>query len=114
MKEKNGYAIKEIIILSAILAVVFTFAIVRVSFAYEEKNDKNRTSELKNNALLVAAEYYAKKNSEKFKKEESFLYGSDLIEAGFLMDIEEFDYRNSKLKVTYDEQTKKYNIEIVE
>lgn len=113
MKKKNGYAMKELIFLGGALAVVFTFAIVKVSFAYEEKSDKDRTTELKNNALLVAAEYYAKRNTDKFKNGETFLYGSDLIEAGFLMDIEEFDYKNTKIKVIYDEQNKNYKVEVV-
>jgi len=37
---KNGYAVKELILLCFILAVVFAFGIARVSFAYQDVSDK--------------------------------------------------------------------------
>ena len=53
MMEKNGYAVKELIILSAILAVVFGVAITRVSFAYEEiMNEETITNERVHNLTM--------------------------------------------------------------
>ena len=108
MKNKQGYAVKELIILCSVLGVVFAIATARVSFAYQLASDEERIEDLKYETLLEAAEQYAKKNPEKFKSVETFLYGGDLIEAGFLMDLEEFDYKNTKIKIVYDDKTKTY------
>jgi len=109
----KGYAMKEIIILSAILAVVFAFGIAKVSYAYQDAADEEHKNDLKNNSLRIAAEEYAKRNTEKFASEETFIYGSDLIEAGFLMDIEDFDYKNQKIKVTWDKEKDTYKAEVI-
>jgi len=114
MLNKNGYAIKEMIVLCLILAVVFAFAIAKVSFAFEEAQEKDRGNSLKDHAIQLAAEYYAKNHPEKFTNVETFLYGSELIEAGFLTDIEDFDYKNKKIKVLYDENNKTYQVEVMD
>ncbi len=112
MMEKNGYAVKELIILSAILAVVFGVAITRVSFAYEEiMNEETITNERVHN-LTLAAEYYAKMHEEEMKEEENFIFGSDLIEAGFLSDTGDKEKENAKIKITKENGS--FHAEVVE
>lgn len=108
MKNRDGFAVKEMIILSGVLALVFAFFITKVSFAYSDAIRVEDCSDAENNALLIAAESYVKYNKEKFKDEEIFVYGSDLIDAGFLLDIDDFDYKNKKMKVVYDKSRDKY------
>ena len=109
--EKNGYAVKELIILSAILAVVFGVAITRVSFAYEEITDKENLTNEKNHYLTLAATYYAKMHEEEMK-EETFIYGSDLIEEGYLCDTGDTEKENAKIKITKENGS--FHAEVVE
>ena len=110
--KKNGYAVKELIILSAILAVVFGVAITRVSFAYEEIMDEENVEIERNHYLTVAAEYYAKANEEEMKEEETFIFGSDLIEAGYLCDTGDKASENAKIKITKENGS--FHAEVVE
>lgn len=104
--------IKEIIILSGILACFFAFAITKVSFAYQEVSKEEEIKNGWNNALIIAAEAYASFRKEEFTQEETFLYGSDLIDAGFLLDIDDLDYANAKVKVIPTENG--FHAEVVE
>jgi len=112
MKKNSGFAIKEMIILSGALAVVFAIAITKVSFAY---TDALKEEEMKNglqSSLIVAAKAYAQTKKEEIK-EETFIYGSDLIDAGYLIDVDDLDYKNTKIKITYEESSKSYKAEVV-
>lgn len=113
MKKKNGFAIKEMIILSGVLAIVFGIAITKISFAYTDALREDEINEGVYHSLIVAAEAYAKVKSEEFKEKETFIYGSDLIDAEFIVENEDLDYKNTKIKVLYDEASKKYKAEIV-
>lgn len=104
--------IKEIIILSGVLACFFAFAITKVSFAYQEVSKEEELKNGRDNALILAAEAYISFKKEEFTKEETFLYGSDLIDAGFLIDIDDLDYANAKIKVLPTENG--FRAEIVE
>jgi len=69
MKKNSGFAIKEMIILSGALAVVFAIAITKVSFAY---TDALKEEEMKNglqSSLIVAAKAYAQTKKEEIKEE---------------------------------------------
>ena len=112
MMEKNGYAVKELIILSAILAVVFGIAITRISFAYEEIMDEENVEIERNHYLTVAAEYYAKMHEEEMQEEENFIFGSDLIDAGFLNDTGDKEKENAKIKITKENGS--FHAEVVE
>ena len=48
---QKGYAVKELIFLFAILGIVFTFAITRVSFAYQQADNEEELVEMRNNSL---------------------------------------------------------------
>lgn len=114
MKNKNGYAVYEMIILSLCLAVVFGIIITKVSFAYQEASNSEVIASEEENSLLVAANVYVKAHEDKFKKDgENYLFGKDLIEAGYLFEMEDTDYGKTKLKVTYNESKQKYQVEIV-
>ncbi len=112
---KQGYAIKELLILFGVLAIVFTVAITKVSFAYQEAVDTDNLLTEENNTIKLATQVYIKANPDKIDKEkENFLFGKDLTEAGYLIQTEEFDYSKTKIKVTYNKETKEYNIEVME
>ncbi len=112
MKQRNGFAIKEMVILCAGLAIFFIIAITRISFALEEAKNESTLMEEKNHAIILAAETYAKANPDKFKESETFLFGSDLINEGYLLDIDDTDYQNVELKVWKENET--FHAEVVE
>lgn len=114
MKKKNGYAIQELIILCAIIGIIFGYSITKISFAYQEASEKENLLEEENNAIKLATEVYIKSHEEEFTKtEETFLFGKDLTDAGYLIQTKDFDYSKTKIKVTYNKETKKYTIEIM-
>ena len=102
---------KRNIILSAILAVVFGVAITRVTFAYESVTQTDTIASEKEHVLKIAAEYYAKMHPEEMKEEENYIFGSDLIEAGYLFDTEDKEKENAKIKITKENNT--YHAEVV-
>lgn len=106
--------IREMIILCAILAVVFACGITKVSFAYQNATREQEVNDGIDYALIVAAESYALSKNNDFKEKESYIYGSDLIDAGFLIEIEDIEFKNKKIKIVYEEKNKKYHAEIVE
>lgn len=111
----KGYAIKELIILLAIIAVGFGVAITRISFAYQDINNEEEILEEGKNTLKIATEAYIKTHEKDFKKDsENFLYGKDLADDGYLILTEDFDYKDTKIKVTYDNTSKKYNVDILD
>ncbi len=111
----KGYAIKELIVLLAIIAVGFGVAITRISFAYQDISDEQTILEEGKNTLKIATEAYIKTHEKDFKKDtENYLYGKDLADDGYLILTEDFDYKDVKIKVTYDNNSKKYNIDIID
>lgn len=110
---KLGYAMKEMIILSAILAIVFMIGIGRVSYAYEEADRSDEIASIEKSYLLDAAKIYVDKHKDEIKDKETFFYGSDFIDDGILMNTDVANYQNAKVKVTMHEDGK-YDVEIVE
>ena len=110
----KGYAVKELIILFAILGIVFTFAITRVSFAYQQADNEEELVEMRNNSLQTAAEAYVSLHKDKFQEAETYFFGSDLVENHFLVDVEELGYNTVRFKVTHPEGSDEYTVEIVE
>lgn len=109
----NGYTMKEMIILSAVLAIVFMIGIGRVSYAYQE-TDKSEEIALKEKEYLKdAAKIYVEKHKEEIKDKEVFFYGSDFIEDGILMNVDVANYQNEKVKVTIHEDGS-FDVEIVQ
>ena len=112
MMNKNGYTIKELIILFSLLAIVFAIGIIRGSYALEDAYKTDEIKEIQTNTLILAAETYAKMNDDKFQDEETYLFGSELVNEGLLMDTESLDYSQAKIKVTKSGDS--YKAEIVE
>ena len=110
----KGYAVKELIILFAILGIVFTFAITRVSFAYQQADNEEELAQMRNNSLQTAAEAYVSLHKDKFQETETYFFGSDLVENHFLVDVEELGYNTVRFKVTHPEGSDEYTVEIVE
>ena len=110
---KLGYAMKEMIMLSAILAIVFMIGIGRVSYAYEEADRSDEIANIEKSYLLDAAKIYVDKHKDEIKDKETFFYGSDFIDDGILMNTDVANYQNAKVKVTMHEDGK-YDVEIVE
>ena len=114
MNKNSGYAIKEFIILAAILAIAFTVAISKFSFAYQNISDENKIEEEENSTIKIAAQAYVKTHEKEMKKDaENYIFGKDLIENGFLISTEENDYKDIKIKITYQIDQKKYLIDII-
>ncbi len=97
---KNGFVARELVLLSVVIALVFGFAVTKVSFALKEIKEEDNQIGITNHTLLLAAEYYAKYNSDEFKEKENYIYGSDIIDAGFLIDLNnDKEIRNTKIKI---------------
>ncbi len=110
----KGYAVKELLILFAILGIVFTFAITKVSFAYQQADNEEEQIAMRNNSLQTAAEAYVSLHKDKFEEPETYFFGSELVENHFLVDVEELGYNSVRFKVTHKEGTEEYTVEIVE
>ncbi len=103
---------KEVIVLSAILAVVFLVGITRVSFALEDIQDKDGILETRKNILVKASELYAKEHAKDLK-EENYIYGSDLIEENYIFDLKDVNLKDAKIKILKNDKNE-YTIEVVE
>ena len=107
---KKGFVVKEMIFLSVVLAIVFGIAITKVTFAYEDITKEEEIENEKEHVLKIAAEYYAKKHSDEME-EETFIFGSDLIDEGFLFDTDK-EKENAKIKIT--KKDGQFSAEVVE
>lgn len=97
--KKNGFAVKELIILFALLGIIFVFGITKISYALEDAQKQEEILEVQENNLLYAADLYVKKNADTFQEDETYFYGTDLISSHILnRDIKE--YANVKFKAT--------------
>ncbi len=111
---KQGYAIKELLILFAVLGIVFTFAITKVSFAYQEVDNEEELLAMKDRSIQIAAEAYVNAHKENFTAEETFFFGKELVENHYLVDVEDQGYNTVKIRVTHPANTEEYHVEIVE
>ena len=108
----KGYAVKELLVLCAVLGVFFAIGISRVSFAYEQADKEEELTEMKNNSLLTAAKAYVDMNKDLFTEAETYFYGSDLVSNHYILDIEEEGYNTVRFKVTYNSETDERTVEI--
>ena len=102
--------IKELVILCGVIGLFFIVAVTRVSFALEDARNVEGLEEMKHHSLVVAAEAYAQ--VKKLTETETFIYGSDLIEEKFLLDVDDESFKNQKIKITKDKDS--YRAEVVE
>ena len=70
----KGFAVKELIILFSVLAVLFALAITKVSFAFEEVDQEEQLADLKNSNLLAAANVYVMMHKDLFTEAETYFY----------------------------------------
>jgi len=114
VNNKHGYVAKELIILCALLAVLFTVAIIKVSYAFEEINNMTQSSLASmDETLKKAALLYAKTHSDKFKEKETYIYGKELIENNYLMKLDEKDFENTKIKISRVNDKDEFTVEIM-
>ena len=110
---QKGYAIKELLILCAVLAVVFAIGIHKVSYAYQEVDNQEDYEKETNRLVYEAAKIYVSDHKEEFASEETFFYGSDLIESQYILDVNGVDIANVKIKVVHKADSEDYEVEIV-
>ena len=109
--KKNGFAVKELIILFALLGIIFAFGITKISYALEDAQNEQEILEVQENNLLYAARLYVQKNETTFQEDETYFYGSDLVSDHILnSDIKE--YANVKFKAQ-KQADGSFNVEIV-
>jgi len=110
LMKNRGYTIPEIIVVAAVLGLFSIITISKVSYAFVDTNEISETT--KEMILEKSATAYGTKNLETIKNEKSvYISASDLVEAGFLADDE--DYKNVKIKVKYKEDTDSISVEII-
>ncbi len=111
----KGYAILELVILFAFLGIVFAISISRVTFAYKQASATDTIKEEQDETIKTITKVYAKANKDKFNNDkENYLFGKDLIDAGYLLVLDDMDFSDVKIKVTYQKDKKDYVVEIVE
>ena len=112
MKKKNGYTIAELLVVIGVVGVIALIAMVRISFAFEEINNKEEIEQRNHHLVEQASVSYAKSKKEDFaKEEETYIYAKEVAPAGFLFEKEE--YNVMKVKIVYDENNDKFHAEIV-
>lgn len=110
--KKNGYTLPELLIVLAIVSIIAIISIVKVSFAFSDINNEEQIAKEEENLIKRASLSYSNKIIEQIKTEkEVFVSGTELVEAGFLMDSEE--YKSLKVKLSYNEEKDTVDYEVV-
>lgn len=112
IENKRGYSVLELLGLILVVSFVSIFAIVKVSHAFSDTDNKQVTNEIEKNTLAKAASSYVNANKTNFQKDEAvFIYAKDVAEAGFIIAGE--NYNSIKIKVLYLKDANDFLIEIV-
>ena len=108
MKNKNGYTILEMVVLSLVVGVFAIVSINRVSYAF----DNGETITVEENAFMIIekqAKLYGENNLKLFdEKQEYYMDVNDLVEAKYLLAEEDNkvlgceDLLERKIKISYD------------
>ncbi len=107
---EKGYTIPELIVVLVVLGLVSFMAINKASYAFVTEEPNDETTKL---ILVKCATEYANSIKEELKGEKSrFVSSNDLITAGYLID--EGDYKNFTLELTYDEASDAVLARIIE
>lgn len=81
--KKNGYTIKELIIILSVFTVVYFSGVILVShcFNYNQENDEYiaKLDLIKTQALL-----YAKDHTDEFNDNKLIIYANDLVKSNYL------------------------------
>lgn len=108
MKNRNGYTILEMVVLSLVVGVFAIVSINRVSYAF----DNGETITVEENAFMIIekqAKLYGENNLKLFdEKQEYYMDVNDLVEAKYLLAEEDNkvlgceDLLERKIKISYD------------
>lgn len=112
MLNRKGYSIKEMIILCGALAILFGIGIAQTSYAYQDSDNTENVLAQEEKNLLTVAKLYVEANKDKFKENETYFYGQELIDNKYLLASDNNDFENTKIKVTHNAETDKYVVEI--
>lgn len=113
MKQKNGYTIPELLIVVGAIGVIALVAITKVSFAFSEINNTEEQQDRMKSLVEQATISYAKSKMEEFaKSEDTYIFAKEVAASGFLFEKEE--YNTMKIKISYNQETKTFQAEVVE
>ena len=110
MQNNKGYTIPELIIVGILLGIISIFMINKASYAFVDTEDT--TSETKEMILTKSANAYGNSIKGVLAQEKTkYITSSDLVDAGYLADDEE--YKNIKIKLIYKEDTDTISVEFI-
>lgn len=108
MKNRNGYTVLEMVVLSFIIGVFAIFSINKVSYAFTE-NDEITVEQNAFNIIEKQAKLYGENNLGLFEeKKEYYMDVNDLIEVKYLVLEKDNkvlgcdDLLDRKIKISYD------------
>jgi type II secretory pathway pseudopilin PulG len=109
---KKGYTLPELLVLLGVVSVIAIISIVKISFAFSDINNKDEIEKQEETLIEKASMSYANTIIDRIKDEKVvYITGSDLMDAGFLAEDEE--YNILKIKLSYDEEQDKINYEVI-
>lgn len=109
--QDKGYTIPELIIVIIVVGIFSIIAINKASYAFVDTDTIGEQTE--HLILIKSASSYASTIKEELKIEkERYILGSDLVEAGYLVDDEHI-YTNAKVKLSYNGETDGISVEIL-
>ena len=108
--QDRGYTIPELIVVAVVLGVFSIIMINKASYAFVDPNEiSEQTEEM---ILIKSATAYGSSIKETLKNEKTkYILASDLVEAGFLIDDEE--YKNVKIKLDYTEENDNISVKVI-
>jgi hypothetical protein len=100
------------LVLLGVVSVIAIISIVKISFAFSDINNKDEIEKQEETLIEKASMSYANTIIDRIKDEKVvYITGSDLMDAGFLAEDEE--YNILKIKLSYDEEQDKINYEVI-
>ncbi len=109
--QDKGYTIPELIIVIIVVGIFSIVAINKASYAFVDTDTIGEQTE--HLILIKSASTYANTIKEELKNEPiRYILGSDLVNAGYLVD-DENTYANVKIKINYNDTTDQISVEIL-
>lgn len=110
--QDKGYTIPELIVVIIVVGIFSIVAINKASYAFVDTDEVGEQTERM--ILIKSSSAYANSIKEELKIEtERYILGSDLVEAGYLVDDDKV-YTNIKVKLSYNGETDSVSVEILE
>lgn len=108
--QKSGYTIPELLVVVVVVGIFSMVAINKASYAFEDTNEV--TAQTEEMILIKSATAYANSILDSLKEEDVYLTGKDLVEKEYLVD-DSNTYGNTKIKLSYKEETNSVSVEIL-